>query len=217
MQIPVFYAASYGQMKIVSPIASPKDSLENHLPSPNAPTPHIHNPLTSPHPTHQSLSEPTSFYLLALLGAGSLPGRLLAPLLGDRLGPLNLYPLFMLLAGLLALAWPHTGTTHAALAALSLLYGFAYGGIVSLPAPVVAAMTTRPAADALGTRIGLCFSFAGVSVLVGPPVAGAILGGGGKKGGDFGGLFAFAGGVMVVGSLCLAGVAWVSRRGRGGP
>ncbi|CAN8098342.1 unnamed protein product [Discula destructiva] len=174
VQIPVFYAASFGTLKI-------------------------------------SLSEPASFYLLAILGAGSLPGRLLAPLLGDRLGPLNLYPLFMALAGVLALAWPHA-TSHGALIALCLLYGFAYGGIVSLPPPAVAAMGGDP--RALGTRIGLAFSIAGVSVLVGPPVAGAILdaaaGDGGKA--DFEGLFAFSGAMMLAGSVLLAGVAWLSRR-----
>lgn len=169
-------------------------------------TTHSTNPSLPP----QSLNEPTAFYLLALLGAGSLPGRLLAPLLGDRFGPLNLYPFAMALAGVLALAWPHT-TSYGALIALCLLYGFAYGAIVSLPPPAVAAMTRD--VRTLGTRIGLCFSFAGVSVLVGPPIAGAIEArGGGREKADFEGLFVFAGVMMLVGSVCLGGVAWLNWR-----
>lgn len=155
----------------------------------------------------QGLHETTAFYLLAILGAGSLPGRLLAPLLGDTLGPLNLYPLFMAFAGILALVWIRV-TTYGGLVVVTLLYGFAYGGIVSLPPPAVAAMTRD--VRQLGTRIGLAFSCAGISVLVGPPIAGAIEGGEG----GFNGLFAFAGTMMLVGSVCLEGVAWLNRRER---
>lgn len=180
MQIPLFYAASYGVATL-----------------------HLH--------------ETTAFYLLAILGAGSLPGRLLAPILGDSLGPLNLYPVFMALAGILAFVWIRI-TSYGALVAVALLYGFAYGGIVSLPPPAVAAMTRD--VRQLGTRIGLAFSCAGISVLVGPPIAGAIEsdggGGAGGSGGSssFTGLFAFAGTMMLVGSVCLAGVAWLNRRER---
>lgn len=163
---------------------------------------------------HRRQSE--AFYMLAILGAGSLPGRLLAPLAGDRLGPLNLYPAFMALGGVLALAWARVAT-HGALVAVALLYGFAYGGIVSLPPPAVAAMTRD--VRTLGTRIGTAFSFAGVSALVGPPVAGAILQRGRGAGtgtgtgtGGFDGLFGFAGAMMLAGSACLAGVAWLHAR-----
>ncbi|KAJ4419730.1 hypothetical protein N0V82_004773 [Gnomoniopsis sp. IMI 355080] len=170
VQIPLFYAASFGVSAI-------------------------------------GLQETASFYLLAILGAGSLPGRLLAPLLGDFLGPLNLYPLFMAFAGILAFVWIRV-TTYGGVVVLTLLYGFAYGGIVSLPPPAVAAMTRD--VRQLGTRIGLAFSCAGVSVLVGPPIAGAIEGGTG----GFTGLFAFAGTVMLAGSVCLASVAWLNKRDR---
>ncbi|KAJ4393754.1 hypothetical protein N0V93_002969 [Gnomoniopsis smithogilvyi] len=170
VQIPLFYAASFGVATI-------------------------------------GLEETTAFYLLAILGAGSLPGRLLAPLLGDFLGPLNIYPLFMLLAGILALVWIRV-TTYGGLVVVALLYGFAYGGIVSLPPPAVAAMTRD--VRQLGTRIGLAFSCAGISVLVGPPIAGAFESGEG----GFTGLFAFAGTMMLAGSVCLAGVAWFNKRER---
>lgn len=165
------------------------------------------------------LPESQSFYVLALLGAGSLPGRLLAPLAGDRLGPLAVYPAFMALGGAPALAWPYavvvvaTGTSSSSswppsLVVLSLFYGFAYGGVVSLPPPAVAAMTRD--VRVLGARIGAAFSFAGLSALVGPPIAGAIARGGDRAG--FENLFAFAGATMLAGSACLAGVAWLHAR-----
>lgn len=113
----------------------------------------------------------------------------------------------MALAGILAFVWIRV-TTYGGIVVVALLYGFAYGGIVSLPPPAVAAMTRD--VRQLGTRIGLAFSCAGISVLVGPPIAGAIESGGSR----FTGLFAFAGTMMLAGSVCLAGVAWLNRRER---
>lgn len=113
----------------------------------------------------------------------------------------------MALAGLLALVWLRVDS-YGGLVVLCLFYGFAYGGIVSLPPPAVAAMTRD--VRQLGTRIGLAFSCAGISVLVGPPIAGAIEGGAS----GFTGLFVFAGTMMLVGSVCLAGVAWLNKRER---
>lgn len=150
-------------------------------------------------------SQDTAFYMLAVVGAGSLPGRLLAPLAGDRLGPLWVYPAAMAFAGLLALAWVGV-STYGGLVAVALLYGFAYGAVVSLPPPAVAVLTDD--VRTLGTRIGAAFSLAGVSALVGPPIAGAIEGGAS----GFRGLFAFSGAMMVAGSLCLFYVGYLHHR-----
>lgn len=143
-----------------------------------------------------------AFYMLAIMGAGSFPGRLLTPLAGDRFGPLWVYPVCMALAGVLVLAWIGV-TTYGGLVVVALLYGFAYGGIVSLPPPCVAVLTAD--LRTLGTRIGTAFAFAGVSGLVGPPIAGAIENG--PSG--FKGLFAFSGAMMLAGSLCLFYVGYL--------
>ncbi|ROW03411.1 hypothetical protein VSDG_01593 [Cytospora chrysosperma] len=157
-------------------------------------------------------TQDNAFYMLAIMGAGSFPGRLLAPLAGDRLGPLWVYPAVMALAGVLTLVWIGV-TTYGGLVVVALLYGFAYGGVVSLPPPSVAVLTTDM--RTLGTRIGAAFSLAGVSALVGPPIAGAIEGGPSS----FKGLFAFSGAMMMGGSLCLCYVGYlhhqeVKRRSR---
>ncbi|ROW07539.1 hypothetical protein VPNG_07075 [Cytospora leucostoma] len=147
-------------------------------------------------------TQENAFYMLAIIGAGSFPGRLLTPLAGDRFGPLWVYPICMALAGILTLVWIRV-TTYGGLVVVALLYGFAYGGIVSLPPPAVAALTTDM--RTLGTRIGAAFSIAGVSVLVGPPIAGAIEG----SSSGFTGLFAFSGAMMMAGSLCLFYVGYL--------
>ncbi|KUI52926.1 Riboflavin transporter MCH5 [Cytospora mali] len=143
-----------------------------------------------------------AFYMLAIMGAGSLPGRLLAPLAGDRFSPLWVYPVVMALAGILTLVWIGV-TTYGGLIVVALLYGFAYGGVVSLPPPAVAVLTTD--VRTLGTRIGTAFSLAGVSALVGPPIAGAIE----RSPSSFKGVFAFSGAMMMGGSLCLFYVGYL--------
>lgn len=150
-----------------------------------------------------AMSESNAFYLSAILGAGSLPGRIIIALASDRVGPLWVYPASMAMAGIVSLAWIGV-TTYAGLIVVVLLYGFAYGGIASLPPSAIAALSTDM--SSIGTRIGMSFSFAGVTMLVGPPIAGII-----QKSG-FKGVFAFAGATVLVGSLLLFGAAYLHRR-----
>lgn len=52
------------------------------------------------------------------------------------------------------------------------MYGFASGAIVSLLPAVVARL--NPNMAILGTRMGMCFTFAGTGLLIGNPIAGAL-------------------------------------------
>lgn len=58
--------------------------------------------------------------------------------------------------------------------AFSALYGFVSGPFVSLPIPVITSVS--PDKSILGIRLGMSFAFSGFGVLIGEPVAGAILG-----------------------------------------
>lgn len=149
------------------------------------------------------MSESNAFYLSAILGAGSLPGRIIIALVSDKIGPLWAYPASMAFAGIVALAWIGA-RTYAGLIVVVLLYGFAYGGIASLPPSAIAALSTDM--TTLGTRIGVSFSVAGITMLIGPPTAGVI-----EKSG-FEGMFAFAGTTVLVGSFLLFGAAFLHRR-----
>ncbi|KAF3769379.1 hypothetical protein M406DRAFT_220882, partial [Cryphonectria parasitica EP155] len=137
-----------------------------------------------------SLSQADAFYVSAVLGAGSLPGRLLTALASDRLGPLWVYPACMALAGVISLAWIGV-RNYAGLMVVVVLYGFAYGGISSLPPAAIAALS--PDVATLGTRIGTSFSVAGFAMLVGPPIAGAIEQRGRGAAAGYEGMFGFAG------------------------
>lgn len=86
------------------------------------------------------LSQHNAFYMSAILGAGSLPGRIIVSMASDKFGPLWVYAGTMAFAGILSLVWIRV-TTYGGLIVVVLLYGFAYGGISCLPPSAVAALT----------------------------------------------------------------------------
>lgn len=150
------------------------------------------------------ISESNAFYLSAITGAGSLPGRIILALARDKVGPLWAYAISMAFAGVVALAWIGV-TTYGGLIVVVLLYGFAYGGIASLPPSAIAALSTDM--STLGTRIGVSFSFAGIAMLVGPPIAGVIE----QSHAGFKGVFGFSGATVLAGSLLLFSAAFLHR------
>jgi hypothetical protein len=138
------------------------------------------------------------FYLLPILNAASIAGRLLPNFLTDKIGPLNVLGPASLMSGILALCWIGISNLGGTIA-FALLYGFSSGGFVSLPP--VALVTLTPDMRKLGTRMGQCFFISSLGLLIGSPVSGAIV----SKTGSYLGLKLFSGlGLFVTGLL----VAW---------
>lgn len=127
-------------------------------------------------PTFASVSlgtdEGLSFYLLAILNGASVFGRILPGLLADRLGSLNTIIPCAAACVLLSLSWLAVHSLGGAVA-FAVFYGFFSGAIVSLPPTIIAAFTRD--ASIIGTRLGMCFSFAGLGLLIGNPIAGTLL------------------------------------------
>ena len=118
------------------------------------------------------MGENLAFYLVPMLNAASVPGRIVPGLLGQRLGPLRILFTSAIISGLLSLSW--IAIHHASgLIALAVLYGFFSGAFVSLPAVALTILT--PNHRTLGTRMGMCSVLCGLGSLCGAPVAGAIL------------------------------------------
>ena len=125
-------------------------------------------------------------------------GRILPNLLADKVGPFNM---FVPCAGISAIliivlqsVKQETGFIVYAAA-----YGFISGSFVSLP-PVVVASITKDFSR-LGSRLGVAFAFCSFSVLVGPPISGAIIT---SQGGKFWGAFTYAGVVGITGVMFVA-------------
>ena len=118
------------------------------------------------------MSEDLAFYLLAILNAASTFGRVVPNFFADRTGPLTVLFPCSLLTALLAFCWIAIDDT-AGLIVFCVLYGFFSGTFVSLPGPAVISLS--PNLGEVGTRMGMSFAFGGFGLLVGNPVAGAIL------------------------------------------
>lgn len=113
-----------------------------------------------------------SFYIIAVLNAASVFGRITPGLLADRIGSVNTIIPISLIATIMMFAW--MGIKNEAGSIVSAcIYGFASGAIVSLPPTIIARLT--PDMSLVGTRMGMSFLFAGTGLLIGNPIAGALL------------------------------------------
>ena len=146
-----------------------------------------------------------SLYTIAIANAASTFGRILPNYIADKTGPLNIIAPCALISAVLAYAWIPIHT-KGALIAFCILYGFFTGSFVSLPPTTV--VTLSPNLGLLGTRMGMIFTFCGLGLLIGSPVAGSILG----SGENFLGLQVFCASVVVVSALLLF-VARVTKAG----
>ncbi|KAI1089192.1 MFS general substrate transporter [Rostrohypoxylon terebratum] len=113
-----------------------------------------------------------SAYLVTLLNAGSVFGRILPNFVADYAGSMNMLAATTLGASIVAFGWfgvKDLGGT----VVFALLFGFFNGGVTSLPPSAIVSLT--PDMSRLGTRMGMLFFVIGIAVLVGTPIAGAIL------------------------------------------
>jgi MFS family permease len=134
--------------------------------------------------------ENLGFYLLPILNAASIAGRILPNFLSDKVGPLNIIIPASLISGVLALCWIGIHNLPGMIV-FAVLYGFSSGGFVSLPP--VALVSLTPDLRTLGTRMGQCFFVSSLGLLIGSPVAGEIL----NKTGSYVGLQLFSGLTVV--------------------
>jgi MFS family permease len=93
-------------------------------------------------------------YLLAVLNAGSIFGRIIPGALADKLGKFNLQAIFCTFAGVIVLALGLPASSNAAFITFAALYGFASGAYVSL---LPAQMAQISEVHQIGVRIGVTF------------------------------------------------------------
>lgn len=115
--------------------------------------------------------------LLAILNAASALGRLAPSPAVTLIGPVNTMISITSMACVVAFSWiaVQAGPGNIVFA---VMYGFTSGGIVSLPAVVLASITED--LSFLGARLGTAYVFSAIAALCGAPIAGAILNGTGS-------------------------------------
>jgi len=132
-------------------------------------------------------------YLIPILNAASLFGRLGAGVLGDRIGQYNVFMVVCYLSGIWVLALWLPDSSQAALIAFSVLFGFFSGAYISLTMPLIVQISPM---SELGFRTGIAYFISGIAGLTTNPINGAILDGAG----GWTGLKVFAGVFCLVGT-----------------
>ncbi|KAL2865520.1 MCT family MFS transporter [Aspergillus lucknowensis] len=111
-------------------------------------------------------------YLLPILNAGSIFGRILPSYIADHIGRFNTMILTSLVSIIFVLALWLPSRTNATAIAFAVLYGFSSGSAVSLAPALIAQISEI---REIGVRSGTYFGIVAFAALTGTPIAGALL------------------------------------------
>ncbi|KAK2052696.1 MFS general substrate transporter [Colletotrichum caudatum] len=134
-------------------------------------------------------------YLIAMLNAASLFGRLTAGFIGDKVGRYNIFVVVGYLTPIWILALWIPSNADGAIIAFAVLFGFCSGAYNSQVAPLVAQVSPM---QEIGFRTGIVFLANDIDLTTNP-TNGAILG----DGNDWTGVKVFSG------FFCLAGTTFI--------
>ena len=95
-----------------------------------------------------------AFYVLAVMNAGGLLGRIAPAYLADRIGRFNLLIPSAFLSGLSCLVFWFFAKSLVSVMLFSVFYGFVSGSFTSIVNPCVAQISDLPQ---MGTRIGMLY------------------------------------------------------------
>ncbi|GAW13492.1 hypothetical protein ANO14919_028780 [Xylariales sp. No.14919] len=111
-------------------------------------------------------------YLLPIVNAVSIPGRIIPGILADRVGRFNMMIIIATLSSIVTLALWVPGNTTATTIAFGAVYGFTSGAFISLAPAVIAQISDI---RQIGARSGVLLFISSLGALTGSPVGGAIV------------------------------------------
>jgi len=152
-----------------------------------------------------SLSPSWGDFLLSILNASAIFGRISLGILAVWFGALYVWMGSIVFSSVVLVAWIGVVDLRGAVVFV-VLYGALTGGVISLVS--AALLVLSPDLTVLGTRLGMSGVLAGIGFLVGPPVAGAIQT---AEGGGFKAQSGFAAGTYVAAFAVLVGAVVVNR------
>jgi predicted MFS family arabinose efflux permease len=144
--------------------------------------------------------------LLLIINGVGVCGRVIPTLLAPKYGPMNLLIPLSFASGLILLCWAGV-KDHAGLLVFDVFYGFMMAAAQGMLPPSLGSLTTD--LSKMGVRMGMVFSLMGFALLIGNPLAGALISA------DHGRYLAaqmYAGSALIVGVVALA-AARVARTG----
>ncbi|KAI1084799.1 major facilitator superfamily domain-containing protein [Whalleya microplaca] len=134
-------------------------------------------------------------YLVPIINAASIFGRIFPAHLGDVYGVFNVCIVFTLFSGIISLALWLPASTTAPIIVFAVLYGFASGLTLAIIPALVASISDI---HRLGFRVGALYAFSSFGVLFGSPIAGAIVT---SQDGGYSGLKIFCGITLITGGV----------------
>lgn len=143
------------------------------------------------------LSEDMSFYILPILNAGSLFGRILPNLIADRYGALNVAPGGCFICSLLIFCMIAVDS-GAGVIVMAVIFGFFSAMFIALPG--LASATLIKDKSLMGTRMGMSLAFGGMGALAGGPGGGSVMSYG-DDGHDWNALWVYGGVASAVSGL----------------
>lgn len=154
--------------------------------------------------THFPLHGIRPYYLLSILNAGGLVGRIIPSFLADKVksGSVLMQALAAITCGALSAGWSYMNASVAGIITWVVAYGFFSGSLICL-IPATAANLTKDMSR-LGGRLGMVFAANGFASLIGDPAAGAIL----DTDSGWRGLAFYCAGLTIAGGCLLFGL-WI--------
>ncbi|KAF4630597.1 hypothetical protein G7Y89_g7545 [Cudoniella acicularis] len=149
------------------------------------------------------MSANLSLYLISILNASSIFGRVLPGIIADRIGRFNVMIITTAFSAIIVLALWLPSSGNAPIIVFCILYGFSSGAFVSISPSLVAQIS--PIRE-IGVRNGTLFLCVSIAGLTGNPIGGALVG---NDNGNFLHLQIFCGLTMAVGTLIFVASRWV--------
>ncbi|KAH7369981.1 riboflavin transporter MCH5 [Rhexocercosporidium sp. MPI-PUGE-AT-0058] len=149
------------------------------------------------------MSANLSIYLIPILNAASVFGRILPGIVADRVGRFNVMIITTGFSAIIVLALWLPSSGNIPIIIFCVLYGFSSGAFVSMGPSLMAQIS--PIRE-LGTRNGTFFLCVAIGGLTGNPIGGALIG---SDNGGFHHLQIFCGVTMAAGSLVYVADRWV--------
>ncbi|RSL93770.1 hypothetical protein BHE90_011386 [Fusarium euwallaceae] len=154
----------------------------------------------------KGMSESLASYMVAIINAASIFGRVIPGVLGDKFGRINTLIGATLATGIIVFCWPEA-ESNASIIVIAAVFGFCSGAIISGGSVAVTLCTDDP--KNIGTYMGVGMALASFSALIGPPVSGAMI----DKYDRFEEVSYFAGAMTMFGALVAVAAKWASPKG----
>ena len=150
---------------------------------------------------HLSATPTTSLYTLAIVNAGGFIGRLIPGFLPTVLASVEVLPLASIAAGVVVFAWIKIGSLNGFIA-ICFIYGVLSGVMITMLTLLVPRLSPPEALhETIGTRLGMAYAGCGIGILIGSPIAGALID---LESGNFARGQAFAGAMFFGAALLMA-------------